>query len=165
MPTPTTIAELQDWVAAAHQRFLRAVGRLPEPQLLEPRLPGGWTVKDVLAHLAWWDRWLIYTLQVDGPDPNRPAPPLIDEIPARSGWADAINARMYQLNRERDLREVQAEFEHARQRVAQAVQSLSAEDVFGTGGRSAAIGQPVGPLVFGIYEHYDEHAHEIEQLL
>jgi hypothetical protein len=156
--------ELVDWIAVAHLRFLRAIERLPEPQLLEPRLPGGWSVKDVLAHLAWWDRWLLYTLQVDGSDPSRPAPPLIDQIPTHSGWADLMNARVYDLNRERGLAEVQAEFEDARLRVAQAMQCLSAEDVFGTGGRSAAIGQPVGPLVFGIYEHYDEHAHEIEQL-
>jgi hypothetical protein len=29
---------------------------------------------------------------------------------------------------------------------------------------SALLGQPVAPLILGIYEHYEEHAHELEQL-
>jgi len=160
MSTPTTIAELLDWVATAHQRFLQAVARLSDDQLPDPRLPGGWSVKDVLAHLAWWDRWLVYTLQADGAG----APPLIDQIPPGDSWADQINALVYALNRDRGLVEIQAEFESARKRVVQAVHELSPQDVFGAGGRSAIIGRPVGPLVFGIYEHYDEHAHEIEAL-
>ena len=29
---------------------------------------------------------------------------------------------------------------------------------------AATIGQPVAPLICGIYEHYEEHAREFEQL-
>lgn len=125
-------------------------------------MPGGWSVKDVLAHLAWWDRWLVYTLQVDGADPARPGPPLLDQIPPGDRWADQLNTLVFEHNRDRELGEVQAEFELALRRVVQALYQLAPEDVFGAGARSAAIGQAVGPLVFGIYEHYDEHSHEIE---
>src|SRR5690242_4885224 len=113
MSAPTTMVELQDWVAAAHQRFLRAIGPLSETQLQEPCLPGGWSVKDVLAHLAWWDRWLVYTLQVDGADPARPGPPLLDQIPPGDRWADQLNTLVFEHNRDRELGEVQAEFELA----------------------------------------------------
>ncbi|MEN9937920.1 MAG: hypothetical protein RLZZ387_4499 [Chloroflexota bacterium] len=29
---------------------------------------------------------------------------------------------------------------------------------------TAVIGEPVAPLILGIYEHYEEHAHEFESL-
>ena len=166
MAAPTTVAALVIRIQAAFERFLPAIGRLSEDQLLDPRLPGGWSVKDVLAHLAWWDQWLLYTVQLsDRPGPIRRPPPLFDEIPADNDrWADHMNARVYQFNRTRELSEIRAEFDIARQSVLQLVQSLSDADVFDADGLSAVVGQPVAPLLLGIYEHYEEHAHEIELL-
>lgn len=37
-------------------RFDATLARLPRNRLEEPALPGGWSVKDVLAHIAWGDR-------------------------------------------------------------------------------------------------------------
>ena len=37
-------------------------------------------------------------------------------------------------------------------------------DGFDADGLSARIGQPVAPLLLGIYEHYEQHAYAIEQL-
>jgi uncharacterized protein (TIGR03083 family) len=162
MSTPTTLAALVDRITIAHQRFLQVVGSLSDAQLQEPRLPGGWSVKDVLAHLAWWDRWLLYNLNTDNGQAAHLAPPLMDQIPPDEHWADQMNARVYQLNRSRSLAEIQAEFEAARQRVVQSVVALQPEDIFSPMGRLTSSGRLVGPLVFGIYEHYEEHAHEIE---
>jgi hypothetical protein len=50
---PTTLEELHIRNARAHARFLVAVVARSEAELLEPRLPGGWTVKYVLGHLGW----------------------------------------------------------------------------------------------------------------
>ena len=162
MSTPTTLAALVDRITIAHRRFLQAIRSLSDAQLLEPRLPGGWSVKDVLAHLAWWDRWLLYTLHTDNTQAAHIAPPLIDQIPPGDHWADQMNVRVYQLNRSRSLVEIQAEFEAARQRVLQMVAALPPEDVFRPKGRLTSSGRPVDRLVFGIYEHYEEHTHEIE---
>jgi len=54
MTPPTTAAALVVRVQAAFDRFLQAIAALHADELLAPRLPGGWSVKDVLAHLAWW---------------------------------------------------------------------------------------------------------------
>jgi len=37
-------------------RFDATLARVPHNRLQEPALPGGWSVKDVLAHIAWADR-------------------------------------------------------------------------------------------------------------
>ena len=165
MAAPTTVAALVIRIQAAFERFLPAIGRLSEDQLLDPCLPGGWSVKDVLAHLAWWDQWLLYTFALSArPMPDHRPPPLFDEIPTDGQWADRMNARVYEFNRTRELAEIQAEFEAARQGVLQLVQSLSDPDIFAADGLSAVLGQPAAPLLLGIYEHYEEHAHMIEAL-
>jgi Protein of unknown function (DUF1706) len=86
----------------------------------------------------------------------------MDQIPPDEHWADQMNAQVYQLNRSRSLAEIQAEFEAARQRVVQRVVALQPEDIFSPMGRLTSSGRLVGQLVFEIYEHYEEHAHEIE---
>jgi hypothetical protein len=43
-------------VRADRDRFDRILGSVPRDLLTEPILPGGWSVKDVLAHIAWGDR-------------------------------------------------------------------------------------------------------------
>lgn len=48
--------ELLATIRADRARFDRIVGAVPRDQLTAPRLPGGWTVKDVLAHIAWGER-------------------------------------------------------------------------------------------------------------
>jgi len=165
MTAPTTAAALVVRVQAAFDRFLQAIADLHADELLVPRLPGGWSVKDVLAHLAWWDQWLLYIFALKArPIPAHRPPPLFDEIPTDGQWADRMNARVYEFNRTRGLSEIQAEFEAARQGVLQLVQSLSDADIFAADGLSVVLGQPAAPLLLGIYEHYEEHAHAIEAL-
>jgi hypothetical protein len=165
MPAPTTVTALVIRIQESFERFLQATAPLREDELLEPRLQGGWSVKDVLAHLAWWDQWLLYTIPLkDQSGPARRPPPLFDEIPIDGRWADRMNARVYEFNRTRELSEIQAESEAARRDVLQLVQSFSDTDVFDAEGLSAVLGQPAAPLLLGIYEHYEEHAHAIERL-
>lgn len=165
MTPPTTAAALVVRVQAAFDRFLQAIAAFPADELVAPHLPGGWSVKDVLAHLAWWDQWLLYTFALSArPMPDHRPPPLFDEIPTDGQWADRMNARVYEFNRTRDLSEIQAAFEAARQGILQLVQSLSDADIFAADGLSAVLGQPAAPLLLGIYEHYEEHAHAIEAL-
>ena len=43
-------------IRADRARFEEIVARVPYERLGDPVLPGGWSVKDVLAHVAWGDR-------------------------------------------------------------------------------------------------------------
>jgi len=165
MSTPQTMNEIIARIEQAMQRLAHAIDRLSPAQMLEPRLPNHQSVKDVLAHLTWWDQWLLYTLPADPDAPRRPiAPPLVDQIPPTDHWADEMNAKVYAYNQARDLPAIQAEFTATRDQLLRRVAQLSLDDLYNPDGMTAIVGQPVAPLVLGIYEHYEEHAHELEQL-
>jgi hypothetical protein len=159
---PSTLEQLKFRNCAAHARFLAAVVARSEAELSEPRLPAGWSVKDVLGHLAWWDHWLVYTLFPDNAEIAANPPPLIKQIETDDIALDELNAHVFRYNKSRSLGEIRADFAKAYRAAAQVAALLTASDVFDPAGRSALIGRPVAPLVFGIYEHYEEHAHEIE---
>jgi hypothetical protein len=159
---PSTLEQLKFRNSAAHARFLAAVVARSEPELSTPRLPAGWSVKDVLGHLAWWDHWLVYTLFPDNAEIAANPPPMMKEIGNANIALDELNARVFSYNESRSLAEIRADFVKAYSAAAQVAALLTESDVFDPAGRSALIGQPVAPLVFGIYEHYEEHAHEIE---
>jgi uncharacterized damage-inducible protein DinB len=165
MSTPQTMAEIIMRIEQAMQRVIQAITPLSSAAMQEPRLSDGRSVKDVLAHMTWWDQWLLFTLPADQNTPSTPIKlPLVDEIPPTDHWADEINAKVYAYNQPRELSSIQAEFTATRTQLLQRVAQLSVADLYDPEGMSALIGQPVAPLVLGIYEHYEEHAHELEQL-
>lgn len=43
-------------IVGDRERFEVVLARVPRSRLVEPALPGGWSVKDVLAHIAWGER-------------------------------------------------------------------------------------------------------------
>ena len=165
MSAPHTMAEIITRIEHAMQRVVQALTPLSSAQMLEPRLSNGHSVKDVLAHLTWWDQWLLFTLPADPHTSHTPIPPpLLDQIPATNHWADEMNAKVYTYNQTRELSSIQAEFTATCNHLLQRVSQLSITDLYNPDGIAAIIGQPVAPLVLGIYEHYEEHAHELEQL-
>jgi hypothetical protein len=159
---PDTLEQLKLRNSTAHACFLVAVVARTETELSEPRLPAGWSVKDVLGHLAWWDHWLVYTLFPDDASIAANPPPLLEEIRNNNMTLDALNAHVFQYNKARSLAEIRRDFAKAHSTSAQAAAMLTESDVFDPTGRSGLIGRSVSELVFGIYEHYEEHAHEIE---
>lgn len=165
MSVPHTMTEVITRIKQAMQCVIQAVTPLSPAQMLEPRLSDGHSVKDVLAHLTWWDQWLLFTLPADQHTPHPPiTPPLVDHIPPTNDWADEMNAKVYAYNQPRALSLIQAEFTATGNQLLERVSQLSITDLYNPDGISAVIGQPVAPLVLGIYEHYEEHAHELEQL-
>ncbi|MDQ2999281.1 MAG: ClbS/DfsB family four-helix bundle protein [Chloroflexota bacterium] len=165
MSAPQTMAEIITRIEQAMQRVVQAVTPLSPAYMQEPRLSNGQSVKDVLAHLTWWDQWLLFSLPSDQNTPSTPiTPPLVDQIPPTDHWADEMNAKVYAYNQLRELSSIQAEFTATCTHLLQRVSQLSINDLYNPDGIAAIIGQPVAPLILGIYEHYEEHAHELEQL-
>ncbi|MCA9955863.1 MAG: ClbS/DfsB family four-helix bundle protein [Anaerolineales bacterium] len=163
MNTPQTMTELMARIETAVQRVVTAVSQLSAEQMTVPNLDDGRSVKDILAHLTWWDHWLLFTLPADPRSPHKAvAPPLMDQIPSGTTWADEMNGRVYSYNQTRELSAILAEFTTGYQHLLQRVALLSFADLYDPEGMSATIGYPVAPLILGIYEHYEEHADELE---
>jgi hypothetical protein len=165
MDAPHSIAEIVTRIERAMQRVTQAIHPVSPAQMLEPRLSDGRSVKDVLAHLTWWDQWLLLTLPAEKDTPTKPIIlPLADQIPATDHWADEMNAKVQIYNQQRELSAIQAEFASTCKQLVERVSQMSTDDLYDPDGIAASIGQPVALLIFGIYEHYEEHAHELEQL-
>lgn len=163
--TPVPMPEIFPRIEQAIQRVVHAITRLTPDAMIEPRLADGRSVKDVLAHLTWWDQWLLFTLSADPTTSHSPVrPPLFDQIPEGNEWAEEMNAKVFVYNQPRALATIQAEFTAIREQLLQRVAHLSAADLHDPNGMAALIGQPVAPLILGIYEHYEDHANELERL-
>jgi len=167
-----TIDQLTARIAAAHTRLLRAIAPLTPAQMVAPVLGAdGWSVKDVLAHLEFWDRRLLHAIQPqewpedwqDEAPGSRRFPPPIADIPYDERWLEAVNTRIYTRNRNRGLEEVRAAFDRTRARLLAAAAALSPHDVYDPDGLSAGLDEPFAPMLLGAYEHYDEHAEELER--
>ncbi len=80
--------------------LLAQLARVPAERLTQPTLANGWSVKDMLAHLATWERRVEYLYRM-----------LSSGRPVEDGVTDSnvYNATTYEANRHRPLAEIQAE--------------------------------------------------------
>jgi|SRR5579885_905045 len=81
----------------------------------------GWSVKDHLAHLTWWEQRVIRMLG-GAPDP-------IDAIPGENKSEDDINAYVFAQNHARSLADVRAAFDASYQEMLQLI-ATAPDDVF-----------------------------------
>ncbi len=160
-----TMSVILPRVKASVSHLQRLVAEFPPAATTRPLLGGERSVKDMLAHLAWWDQWLLTTLP---PAPGAEALsidlPLREQIPDGDTWAEEMNAKVLQHNKSRKYQEVWEDFEKTGGQLIARVSVLTDADLNDPQGLSAAIGHPLMPLIVGIYEHYEEHAHELEQI-
>ena len=163
MSTPTTITAIVARIETVHQQFTDALTMISDTQLQEPRLHGGRSGKDLLAHLTFWDQRLLHAIAPqEGPSAFRLAPPLIADIPYDEQWADVVNERIFQINRGRNIATIKADFVRTCGQLRQAVRSLTEHDVFDPNGLSQLLGEPFLPMVTGAYEHYEDHLADLQ---
>lgn len=151
--------ELLNEINAGRARLEAALTRLTPEQMTRPDLPGEWSVKDLLAHLGWWQRRevMIYHALKEG---VRPETVLV------SGTIDELNARVLADYRARDLEEVRA-FEHQAYLDLLAIaETAPEEELFGHHTFAWTGGQPFVDWIAGdTYDHYAEHLPAVEVLL
>src|SRR6267154_15301 len=98
------LTELRD-EQAAWEAWLDEIG---EAHMTQPEVAGGWSIKDIVAHLTGWRRRTVLRLRA-ALDPTRDMTP---PWPAEMGEldedddVDEINAWIYQTNRDRPLASV-----------------------------------------------------------
>ena len=75
-----------------------------------------------------------------------------------------MNAKVHIYNKSREFSVIWGELQATCELLLRRVSQLSDKDLYDPEGIASIIGQPVAPLICGIYEHYEEHAHEFERL-
>jgi uncharacterized damage-inducible protein DinB len=105
----------------AHTRLEELLAGLSEEEQTRPGVTDGWSVKDHLAHLTWWEQRVIRMLAGD-PDP-------ISAFPGNPEDEDAINAYVFAQNRDRPLTDVRTAFDASYQQMLHLI-ATTPDDVF-----------------------------------
>ena len=165
MSTNQTMAEVLPRIKTAILRLQEAVSALPNELTTKPILAGERSVRDVIVHLTWWDQWLLTTLPLlPGAEPLPFNLPLVDQIPPGDRWAEEMNAKVLRYSGAREFSAAWSELQVTCALLIDRASRLTDADMCEASAISAQIGYPLAPLITGIYEHYEEHAEELEQI-
>lgn len=167
MDHPTTIPELLAAIETEHERLVAVLAQLDHEQLTAPLLHDGWSVKDELAHITFWERRMLFALRpvAEGGSDVTIVPPEIADIPYSETWTDDVNEFIYQRNHDRSFADVRADFDRSYPQVLERIATLAPEDIF-TPGTLAPSGD-AALVVIGdnTYDHYHEHADSIQRVV
>jgi hypothetical protein len=167
--TPQTKAELMAQLAAGWQRLDEWLRSLSDAQLTACTAPGGWSIRDHVAHLMVYEQGMVALLRCE---PRWEAMQLSVKFVRDSESFDEINAVLYEQHHARPASEVLAAQRDVHQELLQVLAGLTDEDLF----RPYAAYQPQDPeanqhdpvlrwLTGNTYEHYAEHLPWMEELL
>jgi len=153
--------ELLDQVAAGWYEWLALLSTLTPAEMVRPELPGGWSVKDAIAHIAFYEEW-VGTFVATRVWPPAKHPSL--ETPDM----DARNDAFFALNKDRALDDVLAESHRVHQQLVNAIAALTDEEYHDR----ELLGTPpdeewaLEKMIDGnTFKHYLEHAEVIREWL
>jgi uncharacterized protein (TIGR03083 family) len=118
--------------------------------MLEPTLGGGWSVKDVVAHVTWSEREMVGVLRQRA----------LVGSPLWGFDQDKRNAIVFAENRDRGLDDVLAEEERVYAELLPLLEQLTSEDL-ADGDRFAKMLPEVPPwriFAGSTFLHYEDHA-------
>ena len=159
-PTPTK-AELLANVRTGCAKLESLLEALTPEQLTQPNVQDDWSIKDMLAHIAAWERFTIARLEAMRDMAPLKIPPVTSDE-----QVDAMNARVYAENQARPLAEVMADFQATHQALYTLVESLDEAFLQGAVPFEWGEGRPIwGMVAANTYWHYPEHQAAIEAYL
>lgn len=136
--------QLIDKLEQAWAAFTDTYAGLSDEQMLEPGVTEGWSVKDILAHVSWWEEEALKHLPhiLQGIRPPR--------YSVVYGGIDAFNAQMTELKRGQSLAEVRRQLAETHSRLIEYLQGVP-EEQFTTETRFRR------RLKLDTYSHYPIH--------
>ena len=135
-------------LSSAWEELLESYAGLSEAEMLEPGLTGNWSVKDIIAHISWWEEEALKYLPLilEGGTPPR--------YSITYGGIDAFNAQMTQVKHSLSISEILNQRDETHQRLLDYLQ-LAPED------QIAAETRFRRRLRLDTYHHYAEHTEMI----
>jgi hypothetical protein len=146
----TDYAALEEILAPLNKVLMTTEGVIP-----------GWSIKDMLAHIASWHHRLLMWLgaAIRDEEPSISGPDSVEEM-------DALNAQFYQENKSRPLDEVLTDFRTTHQQIIDIVQAMPEDDLISPHRFAWSQGKPLWHLIAGdTFEHYQEHLAQIQEWL
>ncbi len=142
--------QIIDKLEQAWNVFQASCAGLTEEQMVQPGVTGDWSVKDILAHISWWEEEALKHLPhiLQGKRPPR--------YSVVYGGIDAFNAQMTELKRGLALSEVIRQSTDTHRRLIAYLQNAP-EDQFTTETRFRR------RIRLDTYSHYPIHAKAIQE--
>ncbi|HEU4784149.1 MAG TPA: maleylpyruvate isomerase N-terminal domain-containing protein [Ktedonobacterales bacterium] len=140
-------ASVGERMRAEHTRLEALLAGFRDEEIVQPGRFGAWSVKDMLAHITFWEQRLIAYV-------NGATESLVQPDEDETVAIDRINAEVLAAHRDRRLAEVRAAFDASYQQTLALAESLSAEDL-----ANEAL---YGLLAGDTFEHYREHIEMLE---
>jgi Mycothiol maleylpyruvate isomerase N-terminal domain len=142
-----TAREVEAWAS-----FEAAVKAVPRERRSEPTLSDGWSVKDVLWHVAfWWDECAATLERIHTGSQD------IDE----DGDTDTINAGVLEASRAMTLEDVEAGMARIRERMLSAWARTSEDAAGDASDEEAAANEAFSSETI---DHYDDHRAALQAL-
>ncbi|GMR09430.1 MAG: hypothetical protein BMS9Abin28_0248 [Anaerolineae bacterium] len=151
------VREFQHAWRRDHAEWERVLAEVSEDRMLEPGLPGGWSVKDVIAHVNWYEREMVGLLERRALTSSE-----LWKLPA-----DERNVPIYEAGKDLPLDEVLAESNQLFGRLWALVSELADEDLVESSrfDQMPEDWEPWEVLANNTYEHYRQHIPDIRAWL
>ena len=162
MKEPRSKDELLKCIRITHKRLETTLAKVPSDSMLLAGVEGEWSVKDLLAHIAAWERRMVVWLEQarEGHE--------VSMLPPGMTWddLDSWNAQTYREHADDPLDAVLQESEAAFQAAFQTVSDTGTYELMYPGRFEWRKGSPLWKMVAAnMYWHYDEHRETIERWL
>jgi hypothetical protein len=141
-----TAEAIIDRIEDDYAGIVRLYQSVPVNKIEEASLANGWSVKDMLAHLAAWE-WRCASLLMESHHSNVPLKAEPD--------VEALNREFYQEHKEWDWEEVEHDFRAAHRALLEAIRNLPANRL--------SNGFVQEAIAAETWEHYAEHLPELQQ--
>jgi uncharacterized protein (TIGR03083 family) len=138
-------AEAVEQIELSWRQLWNTVGVAGPRDLDRPGPDGGWSVKDVLGHIAYWEEYCLSRMHGAGASVS-------------GGDVDRINAEQVAARHDLPPEQVRADLERIHAELLNAIHDLSPDQLEeGTA--------PGGWIAANTWEHYDEHRDQIARIL
>ena len=147
-------AELLARIRSGRAQFESALAQFSDDQLLAPNLHGGWSLKDLIAHIGFWEQHtaIRFSALLRGVNP-----------PDQALTLDELNARVYAQNQHKPLAEVRRQEQTAYEQLLLLVENAVGDDLFNPQRFVWTEGKPFAEWIEGnTYGHYEEHLADFE---
>ena len=148
-----TAAQLLEVMRAARSNWEALLAEIGEARLTEPGVEGDWSVKDIIAHITYYETWAADNVMAFRRGDPRP------QSEYKGLEMDERNARLYERLRAKSLAQVLQQSQVSFERSIEAVQGLRDEDLYDPEfTRVPDADWTVFDLIEGdTFEHYNDH--------
>jgi uncharacterized damage-inducible protein DinB len=150
--TPASRRRLLEEMGRAREELEKAVAAIPRDRLETPGAWGPWTLKDLVAHIAAYERWTSEQMEIQ--DASQELRESVQE--ETTGGVDGINRMIYDAHRDDALDDVLSESRAAYDALRASIERKSEEEL----GRPAwfsGTGTLLAFLPEQSYGHYRDH--------